>query len=237
MLKLGILSCAWQRPELFNLFLKGLKRLHCPGVKITPVIVVSEDKAMRLCQENGIRYINFANYPLGRKYNVGLGALKDMDYVMSINSDDFLCDKTLSVYKEYMDKKIDFIGIVDIYFYDKRTGRLGYFPGYEEMAKTDRRYKGRIGESLGACRVLSKSLLGKVNYRLWIDKVDRGLDWSMMQRLWGINYTKKIFSIKEKDLMIVDVKTNVNINTFDAYRTVKCDPQLLLDKIPEAKWI
>jgi len=219
-MRLGILTCRWKRPEVFELFATGLRRLQ-DTFGIIP-LVVGEDKSY--C--GGFNYIEYPNDPLGRKWNAGMQAMRFLkpDYVMLMGSDDFISDDTMRYILDCCALGFDVIGMRDCYFYDAPKDRLGYWAGFTA--------KHRIGESMGLCRTISRSVLDQMNWQPWLGKANAGLDWLMTQKLNRIKHTEHIFSLREQGLFAVDYKTKDNICAFNLYDTEIVDSKLL-KQIPE----
>jgi len=223
-MKLVVLACMWKRPEIFRLFADGLRRLQ-DKFDIVPLIVGSEGEASRsLC--SGFWYIEHDNKPLGLKYNAGMLAAQKLnpDYVMGMGSDDFISDDTMAYILECCKEGYDLIGFSDMWMYDTLTDRLGYWKGFTA--------RHRIGESMGMARTLSKRVLGKMHWMPRHNKANKGLDWTMTQKLKRIPHVTHITSLKEKGLFAVDVKSKENICSFDLYDTTP-ESKELLKQIPE----
>ena len=96
MIKILTFTPAWQRPEVFEICLAGLKRLKNYKPKkfnIQPFFVVSESRAARQVERHGFDYILWQNKPLGEKKNAGLKyAMEnyDFDYFLELGSDDII---------------------------------------------------------------------------------------------------------------------------------------------------
>lgn len=218
--QIGILTCRWQRKEVFELFAKGLRRL-CDTFGAT-ALVVGNDKSS--CE--GFYYLDYPNDPLGTKHNAGMKAFKKLnpDYVMFMGSDDFITNDTMRYILDRCDEGFDVIGMRDCYFYDSPTDRLGYWGGFEVAH--------RKGESMGMCRTLSRRVLDLLHWEPWYGPANAGLDWLMSVKLKKIKHTQHVFSLREEDLFAVDYKTEVNICHFDLYKTEIVDSKLL-KQIPE----
>jgi hypothetical protein len=224
-LRIAILSCLWKRPEVTELFAQGLNRLL--KYNVYPLVVGSEGaETQKIAKDYGLMYLERPNFPLGAKFNAGMQALKrmSMDYVMVLGSDDFISDATFEYMAEWCHKGSDLIGFSDIWFYDVKTKTLRYWKGYDVPH--------RMGESQGAGRMLSRNILSKLKWSPWQSNANKGLDWTMTQRIKRIPHSRRVFSLKEKGLFAVDVKTDVNICHADLYKT-EDENLLYLDQIPE----
>jgi len=117
----------------------------------------------------------------------------------------------------------DMYGVLDCYIYEVKSKTLAYWPGYNNQRK---------GETLGMGRILSRNLLEKLKWQPWISQLDKGMDWSMMQKV-------KKFKIKSGGMFMrngmfaVDIKTPVNICSLGNYKNIKRVNVSLLKKLPE----
>lgn len=208
--KIVILTPLWKRHDVFQFYIDRFKRIkqYKKKFKIDIVVVGSEGLVTRdLCEKSGFYYLESSNQPLGRKLNYGMKFCKQLkpDYVMGVGSDDIMSESLLDFYLESMDKGIDFIGLLDCYFYDLLSKRLIYWGGYTNH---------RIGETIGTFRMLSSRLLGALNWEPWDSELSKSLDGSMMKKLAKINYNKISLSVKNADVLAVDLKNEFSINKF-----------------------
>ena len=221
-MKIGLLTCRWRRPEVFEKFALGIRRLQ-DKFDVIPLVVGSEgDKSH--CE--GFHYLERPNNPLGRKWNEGMKAMRSLkpDYVMIMGSDDFMTDDTMQYIIDRCKEGYDLIGIKDCYFYDARTERLGYWKGF--------RAPHRVNESMGMCRTINGRMLEKMKWQPWHSTANKGLDWTMTLKIRGIRHKSHVFSMREKELFAMDYKTKDNICNFDMYDTEIVD-NVLIKQIPE----
>lgn len=145
------------------------------------------------------------NNPLSYKWHQAVRCLKqvDFDYCILLGSDDYIDEKFL----KFVDKEIkdcDMIGFLDAYY--EANGKNYYWTGYKNH---------REGEPVGAGKVYSKELLERIDYVLYPDFKDVGLDfmaWNVVKK----NTDKiKIFSLREKGLKMVDVKDGKGMNSIE----------------------
>ena len=145
-IKLVFLTCTWKRTEITNMFLNNLIDLekNIGGIfEITNIVVDSDFSNLELFKDkDNFIYKNYNNTPLSDKWNYACSLLSniDFDYVIMIGSDDIIDSNVLMEYKKYMYKKIDYIGILDMYVYDTITNKLFYWPGYSQKT-------GKIGRA------------------------------------------------------------------------------------------
>ena len=224
-MKIGILTAVWQRPRITRIFAEGIKRLQKKFV-ITPVIVGSEGEAsMSLCREYGFMYLERPNEPLGRKFNEGLQVFKstDVDYVIIMGSDDLVSDNLIEAYMPYMEKGKDMMGILDVYFYDMLKKELHYLYGYG-LKKQDRHRK---GETLGMARCIKRSVIERCRWELWMNPINKGLDWTMTQKLKRMGVRAIPLRLTDIGAFAVDLKSGNNICGLNIYRTTIVDDSIM----------
>ena len=145
------------------------------------------------------------NEPLSKKWNDALKAIRheDFDAIIVLGSDDYIDEAFVRFVSENIDK-YDAIGFRDIYY--EKDGQLYYWSGYEGK---------RHGEPIGAGKVFTKAFLEKIDFNLWTKAKNSGLD-GVSWKVTRAN-TDKILtaSIKEEGLILVDVKDEPGMNTFE----------------------
>ena len=224
-MKIGILTCMWKRPKVFDIFATGINRLR-EKFDIIPLAVGSEgSKSMELCRKHQFMYLERPNKPLGRKFNEGLSCFKntDVDYVMILGSDDLISDSLVDAYLPHMEKGKHLIGILDIYFYDLFGKSLYYWPGYGSKPAD----KYRKGEPLGMARCLSRSLIKQMDWMLWNDNINRGLDLSMWKKLKSYKIQPVTMRLINIGALGVDLKSEVNICSQVLYTCDKVNDSIM----------
>ena len=190
----------WKRPELTKLIFDQLNRIT--SVELIPFAVLSEDSMKELCEDEGVKWCYAPNEPLSDKHNVGLQkALElDWDYSLTFGSDDLISERIFEVYQDVMNQGCDFVGLNDMWFYNK--GRL-----------KRHKYKSTRA-SYGAGRLISRKLAEKLHGNIWakdgrITRIDT--DSRDIIEKHGFKHT-----IVRTDLpVVVDVKTEVNLWPYD----------------------
>ena len=226
-MKVAIVTGVWKRPEVFELFAKGAKQLlKIKGIEWKVIVVGSENhKSMHMVRRQRFDYIEAPNNPLARKMNTTIRAARDWgaDYVLCLGSDDIITPQMMLIYIEQMNKGIDFIGVLDFFFYDLPTKRALYWGGYED---------GRKGHTCGAGRVLSSNLLGKWGWKIWEDKQSKVLDNSMEDKLNKTPHTSHTFKCVDFDVMRLDIKSSTNMTPFECWaNTVEIDGAIIREQI------
>jgi hypothetical protein len=204
MRKLGIHIPHWRRLDLFHLCLRQLRSLDL-GSDWELEIAVSgpnfeEDR--RLVEQYRGRYVGIANSPLGAKCNAAVELLRDCDAIMGLGSDDLICSRGARALLEALDDA-DMAGFLDLYLYDLERHELWHWPGYEGLRKR---------ETVGPGRVVKRWLMDELEWAPFGDDLDFNLDRSMFEKLSGIQFTKATLKCLDADCMLVDVKTQTNIN-------------------------
>lgn len=217
-MKIGILTCVWQRPQVFELFASSVNQLQLPeGMEIIPLAVGSEGiRSQLLCEAKGFHYLEHPNQPLGAKFNAGMRWFKEkdeeknIDYVMILGSDDYVSPNLIEAYLPHFTSQTDIIGLLDLYFLNIPTAQMVYFPGYQDH---------RTGQTLGAGRCLSRQCLNLLQWTPWEDPINASLDHAMTQKLKTLmlhhaELTESHFSMKDSNIAVVDIKTGTNITPF-----------------------
>jgi hypothetical protein len=232
-----VLTCIWKRYEVLEIFVTAVKRMQRDSSKICEIEVVAvgsnEPNAKLLCEQQGIHYLDSENKPLGRKWNKGLEFCQSLspDFVLIMGSDDILSSNVIPLYLKYAGEGFDYIGLLDIFFYNALDNEMIYWPGYTNQ---------RRGESLGLGRFIGKKILDRYDWRLWDDELNMALDNSMTKRLRSGKFREKIFSAKRAGVMSLDIKGAQNISKFSHFKGVKVDTHLSLEKmlpVEEVNWI
>lgn len=220
-IRLAIVTSAWKRLDVLQMFAKGVENLikKCTDFDITLIVSASVQDETELTNDNlksvfsaipkdKLILIEIPNEPLAAKVNATTYACKkrDFHYVFCVGSDDIASPELLNEYAVYMRKGIDFIGVTDCYFYDTVSGESLYWGGYHEEY--------RRGFTVGAFRAISTHLLSKWDFMPWGNRDSLNLDHSMQHKLRKTPHSFYVFSLKQKNLFALDIKSNINITPF-----------------------
>lgn len=218
-MKITIVTGVWKRPEVFEMFSKGIENL---GVDVRVIVAGSEgDTSRTMVESKGFEYIEVPNRPLSNKMNATTRAAKGSDYVICMGSDDIISPELFQEYLKYMNEDYDFVGLTDFYFYDTESKRAMYWGGYNDKRK---------GTSIGAGCVISAKLLNNMCHEPWKNGLNKGLDGSMQRR---INGKVAKFSLKEKGLFALDIKSSTNITPFELWKNSSyIDAQIIKEQFP-----
>lgn len=221
-IKILIYLALWKRPQITELCFKGIDRLRQhPDFDIQVLAVASEPEMIPLCEKYNMFVVSHENLPLGKKKNFGLQAAKsfDFDYLMEIGSDTLVLTELLDQYKEYIGV-YHFFGIGDAAFIDSET-------------QSCRRVVG--ASTYGGGRMISRTALEAMNWRIWPDNLNKGLDNASVFKIareGGFWYQQ----IKSGEVPLVfDVKSDVNIWPFNHLIGKDYDVNQLLERLSESE--
>ncbi len=219
-----MVTAIWGRPNITRLFLDHfqiLKEYDTERFELDLVVVGSDVGADQdVLDEYECHYIQAPNRPLGAKWNSALKKAEKLDweYLLILGSDDLISPATLELYLSYINLGHDFIGFRDLFIYSTLTKNLKYWMGYQGQRK---------GESCGAGRLLHRSLVKACHFYLWEFRRNAGLDGSMMRKLNKIEHNPAILSMKREDVMILDVKSRLNMGSFESLPGIEQDLEKL----------
>jgi hypothetical protein len=202
-LKIILVTGIWKRHEIFRRFAENVSQL---GIHV--IVSGSEGEVSKnLVESYGFEYIEMPNTPLSVKMNAPVLRAKELgaDYVLFTGSDDLISKECFDVYKEHARKRIDFIGLLDFYFYDTNTDKTLYWEGYSDHRK---------GHTVGAYRMISSRLLDRMDWQPFELKDSAVLDNSMQKKLKVLPHTITTFKLKDKRVYAIDIKSDVNMTPF-----------------------
>jgi len=218
--KVVFLTCSYKRPKITEIFLKSLEDVQkklTNYFEFINIVVDSEETNLSVfSKSNTFNYNNFTNYPISNKWNYGLSLCEhiDFDYVFIIGSDDLIDDKLMIKYHELMIYGYDYFGITDLYFHDSETNKLFYWAGYDLNS-------GRMGETIGLGRCISKTIVSQFNFKLWDNGINSGLDRSMEYKIKKIPNLKYTSIRLENNYFACDIKSDYNIGKLNSYSNLK----------------
>lgn len=219
--KILVFLALWKRPRITELCFKGLNRLRQhPNFDIQVLAVASEPEMLPLCEKYNVHAVTHENLPLGRKKNFGLQAAKsfEFDYLLEIGSDTLVLNDLLDEYRRSFIGVHHFFGIGDAAFIDSETQEC-------------RRVGG--ASTYGGGRMISRVALEKMNWTIWPDKQNKGLDNASVLKLatqGGFFYQQlKPGSVP----LVIDIKSEVNIWPFNHLLGVKYDAERILERLSE----
>lgn len=218
--KILIYLALWKRPQITELCFKGINRLRLhPDFDIQVLAVASEQEMIPLCEKYGVHVVTHTNLPLGLKKNFGLQAAKsfDFEYILEIGSDTIVLNELLDRYKQEFIGFQDFFGIGDCAFIDS-----------ESIAC--RRVSG--ASTYGGGRMISRRALEAVDWKLWPDDINKGLDNKSIFRLASAGFFYQ--QLRPVGIpMVFDVKSETNIWPFNHLLGVDYDVNRLLERLSD----
>jgi len=209
-MRIVITTLIWKRPELFKIWATSICRLinSFPNINFDVLVAGSEGiESENLVRLYGFDYLETPNEPLGLKANLRLKECQKYksDYVLFFGSDDFMNNKTFAFILEKMEKGFEEIAPMDLFIYDSISKRLVYSCGYINERK---------GERLAIGRAIKTDVLNRMNWSLWNISLNKSLDGNSRKQLDKQIQKPFYYYLNRNDLMIVDIKSDVNLNRF-----------------------
>lgn len=214
-MRLGLLTCAWKRPELTKVVLD-----HSASASRAVKFVCVDTFGPGLAGIFGHPWtiLNNRNV-IGEKFNTGLWFLRslDLDAVMILGTDDLLSEQIFRMARIHIEDGYDWFGLIDCYVYHAASEEMRYWPGYRGE---------REGETIGTARTFSRRYLDAHDWKLWPDDATVGLDgFSNPARS---DFKGVAMTMAECKGAVIDVKAYPGIDlgsawAFDGARTVPRD--------------
>lgn len=252
-----LLIAVWKRPGITDICYQGVRRLESiflnHGMTLVPFIVHSEDIHADMARRYGFHGAHAENFPVGNKMNEGLAAAMEMewDYLLQLGSDDLLTDAAADLICKSIEAGISFFGFDQLYFVDALTKKMklskydmvfgaGRCISREIIEEAALLYpvvqvKGEVGPGgsfrSGALHYVKKPngnqrKQGKKEVYLWDAERNSGLDTSSEARIMK-NAKKMPHIIRLPTPGVIDIKSHVNIHSFDALPGEIVDFQVL----------
>lgn len=218
--KVLFLTCTYKRPEITEIFVKSLEDIQKKTsnyFEFINVVVDSDESNLSVFKGNkNFIYHNHTNNPVSNKWNYGLSLCKNMefDYLFVIGSDDIIDESLMVKYHDVMEDGYEYFGIEDLYFYDLYKKDLFYWGGYDKTS-------GRVGETIGLGRCISINIIKHLNFNIWVNGLDKGLDKSMESKIQPIPNIKKTTLRLNQKYFACDIKSNFNITKIKDYTNLK----------------
>ena len=227
------------RLELLTQTIKRLKTKN----NVSTVICVGETLQEKNCvQKAGGVFVIHRNEPLGAKWNYGFISAKkyNPDAVLFVGSSDWISDNWLDVMMSKIESGADLVGKKDFYLLDIATKtnqfRSCHWLGYGQGV--------RLNEPIGIGRVISASILEKINWSPFDKTLNNSMDWSMYSKV--LSAGGKVEMIDNNELVSLSISTDqwINKHKFENHwrdavpsKTIRIDNQFIFDKFPEYKLI
>lgn len=229
--RIGIVSAMWQRLELADIVFSNIAHLRkqvADVIDILPVTAGSEgEKSRTVALRHGFAYIECPNSPLGAKWNASLSLLKnqDIDGIVIVGSDDLMNEAYLRFVASTYQQGFRFFGVDYFYCLDRFSGRMFRWMSYPPGTRHD--------EPIGLGRFIHRDYIERVEWQLWEDDKEKGLDlsmWSRQKKLsqeLGEDFACPRFSALDHDLVLIDIKHVTQMWSFETMATSSYKIQLI----------
>jgi len=221
--KVALITAVWKRHELTDIVLnrfKNIKKEIAETIDLELIAVGSEgEKSQKLCEKHGFNYVEQENMPLNRKYNAASRLAKETnpEAVYRIDSDDWITSEAITSSLKMIDAGHSAVGLLDLYFFDLPSLKLGRWGGYSFFNHPKRIWAWRNkGKTLGVGRCFSRELMEILDWEIWDQELElsRWLDTNCDERLKKKGYKFKGFTMKQLQTFAMDIKgSGENITT------------------------
>lgn len=196
----ALIICVYKRHDLERIVIENFKRQS--QIFGFDVVIVGSEGVLSKQLAEGCHYVESENFPISNKHNKGLEKAKELNAkgVVLMGSDDLVSDSYFEFIEQFSEQTSELIGLKDLYFYSTKTKKLGYWKGYTSTSTT-----------VGAGRYFSRAILEQMNWQLWSDKKNKGLDTDCLKRLTKKGITERIFTMEESNVFLVDIKHSRSI--------------------------
>lgn len=207
--KVIVFTPIWGRHDIVRIWQKGIERIknYWPeAIEIIPFCMVSNKADKDMIESFGYQYTYCDNTPLGAKHNAGAMALKDIDfdYILQLGSDDLITNEYLEYALAAMVEGKQLFGVNKLLFCEPKKQSACSFH------LTTQSYT-----LIGAGRFISREAIEKLNYKLWLDGINRGLDMTSQSNLANIGISPEVLEIYK--YCVLDVKSDTNIWSYEHF--------------------
>lgn len=214
--KIVIIIPCWGRSDVFRLVSSQLDLFYYKTkteIDLTVLYIFSpEDKELQQLDfiyhdANHVRdKIYSSNKQLGKKLNDGIeyASRFNYDYIMNMGSDDLIHPGLIDKYLPFIKANVPVMGVSSLYFLKKNEDPVFFF--YYNTPHV-----------IGAGRMIHRSAIQSVISKygaLYDPDICRGMDTHSAKRLKDCGYGQQVV-YRGKFPYIVDIKSEVNINSFD----------------------
>ena len=226
----ALITAVWKRHELTSLVLNRFKNIKdelADTIDVKLIAVGSEGATSRqLCENHGFTYVEQDNMPLNRKYNAAsrLAQESNPDAVYRIDSDDWITSAAITNSMMKIDDGHLAVGLLDLYFLDLVSFKLGRWPGYGFFNNKKRIWAWRNrGKTVGVGRCFSRELMDKLGWEIWDQEpeLSKWLDTNCDERLKERGHKIKGFTMQQLQTFAMDIKgsgENITTQTFSNLR-------------------
>ena len=228
--KVALITAIWRRHELTDIVLNRFKKIKeeiAENIDLELIAVGSEgQKSKKLCEKHGFTYIEEDNMPLNRKYNAASRLARDTnpEAVYRIDSDDWITSEAIVNSLKMIDEGHSAVGLLDLYFFDLPTLKLGRWGGYNFFNHSNRIWAWRNkGKTVGVGRCFSRELMETLDWEIWDQELElsRWLDTNCDERLKKRGHKIKGFTMQHLQTFAMDIKgsgENITTQTFSSLR-------------------
>lgn len=203
----------WKRPEVTRIMLNNLprtiERFKANGIELIPYFTVSCTDGLALMKEYKYDYIALPNNPIGAKLDMAIRHCPhDFDYLIGLGSDNIILDSGIDIISNGINTGIKCGGFSDIVFIHGNRMKLFH-----------------SNVMFGAGRWVNRFLLDAAmrSGELYGD-IDKALDGASFRAIKRTGFTDFRYF---RGNHVIDIKSDTNINKFDAY---PCKEQPLSEK-------
>ena len=226
----ALITAVWKRHELTALVLNRFRNIKdelANTIDVKLIAVGSEGDASRqLCENHGFTYVEQDNMPLNRKYNAAsrLAQESNPDAVYRIDSDDWITSAAITNSLKKIDDGHLAVGLLDLYFLDLVSFKLGRWPGYGFFNNRKRMWAWRNrGKTVGVGRCFSRELMDELGWEIWDQEpeLSKWLDTNCDERLKERGHKIKGFTMEGLQTFAMDIKgggENITTQTFSNLR-------------------
>jgi len=210
-MKIAIVTCFHERPEVSIIFTEHFKRLRevIPDLELLAAVTKDDFANITFLIDAGARFVEVENEPLGAKWNAAFGLVKDTECrgVIVLGSDD-ICSAwwILLCMEEFKKFGNDYIIAKSLGLYDLRTKRAAIIEDH-----LDRSIR------IGAGRFMSRAILEAVNFAPITPEKMKGLDGDCYRNCkphW--NRPVALKSPAGSRPPITDIKSGQNLWSYDS---------------------
>ena len=226
----ALITAVWKRHELTALVLNRFRNIKdelAGTIDVKLIAVGSEGDASRqLCENHGFAYVEQDNMPLNRKYNAAsrLAQESNPDAVYRIDSDDWITSSAITNSLKKIDNGHLAVGLLDLYFLDLVSFKLGRWAGYGFFNNKKRMWAWRNrGKTVGVGRCFSRELMDELGWEIWDQEpeLSKWLDTNCDERLKERGHKIKGFTMEGLQTFAMDIKgggENITTQTFSNLR-------------------
>ena len=204
---IGIMTVSHKRPRIDKAYCLMIDRImkDYPGIFL-PVSVVSIPEEAKLFQEHGIETYVYDNNPVSNKHNHILAKLRGrVTNILHLGSDDVIDNNYLDELLAHKD--LDLVWGVGLYFLSSVKGIVRFW---------DMPFR----NAAGPAKLMSAGLMDRCDWHIWEDGLNKGLDHSCYRVMEPHIQSKHIFRVQDVNGIMVDIKSDVNINPFERFAGV-----------------